>query len=75
MGVMRSANKASNGVSKSPLMVHEALCDNRAGALLNTVKTQRTGMQNLQMAPDGWWQDGGLCDLVLPRGTVWKREN
>lgn len=41
MCVMRSANKSSSGVSKSPSMVHQALHDKRAGALLvNTVKTQ-----------------------------------
>lgn len=57
-------------------MVHDALCDNRAGALLaNTVKTQRTEMQNLQMAPDSWQRDGCLHGTVLPRGTVWKRDN
>lgn len=32
-------------------------------------------MQNLQTAPDVWWWDGGFCDSVFPRGTVWKREN
>lgn len=52
-------------------MVHEALRDNRVGALLvNTVKTQGTGMQNLQMDSDSWQWDGGLCDSVLPRGMV-----
>jgi len=76
MSAMRSANKASNGVSKSPSMVHETLHNSRAGTLLvNTVKTQTTGMQNLQMAPDGWRWDEDLCDSVLPSGTVWKREN
>lgn len=29
----------------------------------------------MQMAPGGWLWDGGLCDLVFPKGTAWKEEN